>query len=284
MVGPLPPGFEEKLEAYAARGYTPVAVAIGGRPAAVLAFGDRLRKEARDLVARLRTSGDVYVLSGDHAGAVEAVAAELGLGPDEAWADVAPEAKRRFVERLQGEGRTVAMIGDGVNDAAALEAADVGIAVEGGATPSLVAADVFLTRGGLRPVAELLGGSRRVMRRIRQMLALSLLYNLAGALAALFGLVTPVVAAVAMPISSLLVVALAIAQRPFGKAGLDVQADVGPTPAPNAQADVQRTPALSVQADVRSTPASEVQTDVQPDPETDVRARRHPTPFAEAAA
>ncbi len=91
-------------------------------------------------------------------------------------------------------------------DAAALQAAQVGIAVQGGSTPSLVAADVFLTRDGLQPVSVLLNGSRRTMRVIRRNLGLSLLYNVVGASAAMLGLVTPLVAAIAMPVSSLAVV------------------------------------------------------------------------------
>ena len=146
------------------------------------------------------------------------VARRLGLPPERAHGGVGPEEKRAAVEQLQDEGRIVLMVGDGVNDAAALQAADVGVAVGGGSTASLVAADVFMTRPGIAPLADLLNGSSAVMRTIRTTLGISLLYNLIAATAAMAGLVTPLVAAVAMPVSSLLVVTMAILQPSFRSA------------------------------------------------------------------
>ena len=217
LAGPLPAAFEERLAGYAAQGHTPVAVAVDGQCAAVLAFGDRLRETSKAVIEALQAAGkEVYLLSGDHNDVVQRVAETLGLPSAQAFGNVSPEQKRAFVTQLRRmRHRTVAMIGDGVNDAAALQAADVGVAVQGGSTPSLVAADVFLTREGLMPVATLLSGTQRVMRVVRRNLGFSLAYNIVGAGAALLGLVTPLAAAVAMPLSSLVVVLSSIIQRPF---------------------------------------------------------------------
>jgi Cu2+-exporting ATPase len=130
---------------------------------------------------------------------------------------VSPEEKRRFVEALSGGVGAVMMVGDGVNDAAALQAADIGVAVHGGAEVSLVAADIFTTRPGLDPVLELLEGAQEVRRVIRRSLVGSLVYNLAGVALAGFGLVGPLLAAVAMPLSSLSVVGSSLAQRSFAR-------------------------------------------------------------------
>jgi Cu2+-exporting ATPase len=203
------------LATYTANGYTPVAIAVDGQCRAVLAFGDRIRTDSRAVIARWQAEGKaVYLLSGDHAQVVAQVANSLAIPPAHAMGEVSPEEKRAFVEKLCAHS-TVAMIGDGVNDAAALQAAHVGIAVQGGSTPSLVAADVFLTQEGLRPVRVLLEGSQQTMQVVRRNLGLSLLYNGLGASAALLGLVTPLVAAIAMPISSLVVVLSSILQQTF---------------------------------------------------------------------
>jgi Cu2+-exporting ATPase len=218
---PVPPEFAEAFRRYAAEGHTPVAVLLDGGWAAALAFGDRLRDDAAALVRAFEREGkEVRLLSGDHPDAVAVVARQLGLAPERARGGVTPEGKHAAVEALKDAGRVVLVVGDGVNDAAALQAADVGVAVGGGSTASLVAADVFLTRPGLEPLHRLTEGARGVMRTIRRLLALSLLYNAAGAAAAVAGLVTPLVAAVAMPVSSLLVVALAILQPSFRDASL----------------------------------------------------------------
>ena len=213
---PLPEELRAAVARFAADGHTPVAVAVDGVAAAVVAVGDAVRSDAAALVRRFEAEGkEVHLLSGDHPEAVAVVARRLGIAPARARGGVSPEGKRAAVEALRREGRVVLMVGDGVNDAAALQTADVGVAVGGGSTASLVAADVFLTRPGLAPLHRLTAGARSVMRMIRRLLAFSLLYNAAGATAAVAGLVTPLVAAVAMPASSLLVVALAILQPSF---------------------------------------------------------------------
>lgn len=207
---------DDPFHRFAGEGYTPVAIAVDGEMRAALAFGDRLRPDSAPILQRLLDADtEVYLCSGDHPDVVDAVARRLGLSPESARGHVSPEGKREQVEALQARGRTVVMIGDGVNDAAALQAADVGVAVEGGSTASLVAADVFMTRDGLQPVADLLDGAGSVMRTIRRNLGFSLTYNVLGAAAAMTGLVGPLVAAIAMPISSLVVVTASIMQRSF---------------------------------------------------------------------
>ncbi len=208
--------YQARLEAYTAAGYTPVGVALDGRLAAMAAVGDAVRRSSAPLVAALKASGKaVYMASGDHRRVAATVAEQLGILPEHVLGEAAPEDKQRFIRERRREHRSVVMVGDGVNDAAALQTAHVGIAVHGGSSASMVAADVFLTRPGLEPVIELLEGARNVMRTVRRNLAISLLYNLAGAAAAMLGLVDPLVAAIAMPLSSLVVVASSILQRSF---------------------------------------------------------------------
>ena len=209
------PALDAALEHFATEGHTPVAIAVEGRMIVALAIGDRVRDDARPMIEALSKQGKaIYLLSGDHQAVVNRMADRLGIPASRAIGNMSPEEKKAFIERLPGK---TAMVGDGVNDAAALQAADVGIAVEGGSTPSQVAADVFLTREGLQPVLEVVQGAKHVMKVIRRNLGFSLVYNAAGATAAMFGFVTPLVAAIAMPVSSLVVVAASILQTSFSR-------------------------------------------------------------------
>ena len=205
------------LDTYTEAGYTPAAIAVDGQLSAVLAFGDKIREDARAIIDTLQHSGKlVYILSGDHTSVVHRVAEQLGIRLDQAMGDMSPEDKHAFIENLeQKDNRKVAMVGDGVNDAVALQTASIGIAVEGGSSPSLVAANVFMTREGLTPVAEAIRGAHQVLRVIRSNLGISLAYNLLGAGAAILGFITPLVAAIAMPLSSLIVVSSSILQHSF---------------------------------------------------------------------
>ncbi len=205
-----------QMDAFVQAGQTPVAIGIEGHLAAVVAIGDKLRPDAPALLENLKASGrQVILLSGDHPDVVNRMGTYLGIPPAQALGGITPEGKKAFIEQLQEHGHVVAMVGDGVNDAAALQAADAGIAVEGGSTPSQVAADVFLTREGLTPVVETFNGSQRVMGVVRRNLGFSLVYNILGAGAAIVGFVTPFVAALAMPASSLIVVLASVLQRSF---------------------------------------------------------------------
>ncbi|OZC02438.1 heavy metal translocating P-type ATPase [Rubricoccus marinus] len=212
--GAAPEPLASALRMAVAEGFTPVAVAVDGLWRAVLAIGDGLRIDVPDVIGAFRARGlDLHILSGDHPETVAHLARGLGIPAARAHGGIAPEAKRDRVRELQAAGRRVMVVGDGVNDAAALRQADVGVAVGGGSTASLVAADVFLTRAGLAPVLAAMDAGRTAVRTVRRALALSLGYNLLGACAAIAGLVTPLVAAIAMPVSSLLVVGIALSQR-----------------------------------------------------------------------
>lgn len=205
-------------DAAAARGRTPVFVHADGGASALAVLGDPIRPDAKGAIAEMRRAGwDVRVLSGDHPATVAAVGAQLGLPPEAALGGATPEEKLAVIERARCErpDRPVVMIGDGVNDAAALAAASVGVAVHGGAEASLTAADISITRPGLSPLVDLLAGARRAMAAIRVNLAVSLGYNALAAALCVTGLVTPIVAAILMPASSLTVLALSF--RAWGR-------------------------------------------------------------------
>lgn len=192
-------------------GATPVAVAINHKLCAGVAIGDRIRPEAFSLIQKWQKSGKhVILLSGDHPSVVQYVGKQLGLPENALIGHATPEQKQAFVQAQQAQGKIVAMIGDGVNDAAALRQSNIGIAVEGGSTAGMVSADVFLTHEGLLPIDELLASALRVNRVVNRNLGFSLVYNLVGAISAILGMVNPLVAAFAMPLSSLVVVGSSI--------------------------------------------------------------------------
>jgi Cu2+-exporting ATPase len=145
------------------------------------------------------------MLSGDVPEVVASVGRALQFDAQDAIGAASPEDKLAFIERCKQTG-TVVMVGDGVNDAAAIAAASVGIGVHGGAEACLATADIYLTRPGLSALVELTEGARRTMRVIRRNIAFSIGYNVIGAGLAVAGLLTPLIAAVLMPTSSITVV------------------------------------------------------------------------------
>ncbi len=191
-------------------GLAPLFVAIDGRVEAVVAIGDPIRADAQRTIARMQRAGwRVVLASGDDPVVASGVARALGIAPRDAHGGLSPEEKLEFVKR--GElARPVVMVGDGVNDLAALAAADVGVAVRNGAQASHHVADVCLAARGLRPLERFVFGARSTMRAIRVNLAVSVLYNIAGGALAFAGLVNPLVAAVLMPLSGLTVLILAL--------------------------------------------------------------------------
>jgi Cu2+-exporting ATPase len=192
-----------------------VLVAVDGQCVAVASLGDPIREDAAPALAELRRLGwTIRILSGDHPEVVAAVAAQLQVPADAAMGNATPEEKVAYVERLRQHG-SVVMVGDGVNDAAALSAATVGIAVHGGAEASLSAADIYLSRPGLAPIVDLVGAAGSTVRAIRRSLVASLIYNTLAASLAVTGLIGPLIAAILMPLSSLTVLTLAFASHTF---------------------------------------------------------------------
>jgi Cu+-exporting ATPase len=212
---------DESAASLSARGRTVVHVAVDGALAAIVGVADPVRATSRDAVARLRRMGlEVVMLTGDARRTAEAVAREAGV--ERVVAGVLPEGKVAEVERLQRQGRVVAMVGDGINDAPALARADVGIAMGGGTDVAVEAADVTLMRQDLRAVADAIALSRRTMRTMRQNLFWAFVYNVvgipvaAGVLFPAFGLLlSPILASAAMAMSSVSVVTNSLRLRQF---------------------------------------------------------------------
>jgi Cu2+-exporting ATPase len=183
---------------------------------------DALRADAAAGLAQLHAWGyRLHLLSGDDPRTVERAARELSDLSGEAHlfasvrGGVGPEDKLDIVKELGAAGLGVAMVGDGVNDAGALAAANVGIAVTGAAEVSRMSADVYLASPGISELVELFRGARRTLRTIRRGIGFSLLYNAVGITTAALGLIGPLVAAVLMPLSSLTVVTSAYKTRAF---------------------------------------------------------------------
>ncbi len=208
-------GLARQAETLAASGRTVSwlgELSPGQRTLGLVAFGDDVKPSARHAVGQLREQGvRTVMLTGDNQGAADAVARSLGI--DDVVAEVLPDGKAEAVARLRGKGGVVAMVGDGVNDAPALAAADIGIAMATGADVAMSAAGITLMRGDPALVAGALDVSRRTYAKIRQGLFWAFAYNLVGIPLAASGLLSPVLAGAAMALSSVSVVSNALLLR-----------------------------------------------------------------------
>jgi Cu+-exporting ATPase len=206
---------------FAEEGKTVLYVSVGKRAAGMIAVADTIRATSREGVGAINSMGiDMVMLTGDSDRAARAIAAQAGI--ERVVSEVLPEAKAAEVKRLQGAGRVVAMVGDGINDAPALAQADVGIAIGSGTDIAMEASDITLMRGDLRGVAQAIALSRRTMRITRQNLFWAFIYNVigipvaAGALYPLLGVqLSPVIASAAMALSSVSVVSNSLRLRRF---------------------------------------------------------------------
>nr|WP_282005998.1 heavy metal translocating P-type ATPase [Propioniciclava sinopodophylli] len=211
---PVPESVERGLEESAAAGRTAVLVGVAGELVGSIEVTDSLKESAAPAVARLREMGlRTVLLTGDRRAAGEAIGAQVGV--DEVIAEVLPTDKSAVIERLQSEGRRVAMVGDGINDAAALASANLGLAVVSGTDVAMKSADIILVRRDLNVIPDAIALARRTLRTIKGNLVWAFGYNIAAIPLAALGLLNPLIAGFAMSLSSVFVVSNSTRLRRF---------------------------------------------------------------------
>ena len=209
---------QEALQAAEASGATAIWVAVDGTPAGIISLRDTIKPGSAAAIARLKALGlRPILLTGDNAAVAAQVAAAVGIAPEDVYAGVLPAGKVEAVRKLQAGGAIVAMAGDGVNDAAALAQADLGIAMGSGTDVAIEAADLTVMGNDLGQVAQAIELSRRTLATIKTNLFWAFFYNAVGIPVAALGLLNPMIAGAAMAASSVLVVANSLRLRSFGR-------------------------------------------------------------------
>ena len=193
-----------------------VAVSINGEAAGAFALADPLKPDSAEAIARLHAHDiGVYILSGDNAATVSHIAAQLGIDAAHAHGNQSPRSKADFIAQLKAQGRSVAMVGDGINDAPALALADVGFAVRGSTDIAEHSADAVLVRQSVNQLADGIFIARETLKNIKQNLFFAFIYNILGIPLAAFGLLTPVIAGAMMAMSSVSVLGNALRLKKF---------------------------------------------------------------------
>ena len=214
--GDLPAALATAFTGSQEQGGTPVVVQIDGEVAGVITVRDTVKPTSAEAVAGLKELGlTPWLLTGDNAGAARAVAAEVGIDPENVIAEVMPDDKVAQIERLQDQGKNVAMVGDGVNDAAALARAELGLAMGAGTDVAIEASDITLMNDDLRSAVDAIRLSRRTLGTIKGNLFWAFAYNVALIPVAAIGLLNPMLAGIAMAFSSVFVVTNSLRLRGF---------------------------------------------------------------------
>jgi Cu+-exporting ATPase len=202
---------EAFIKEWSAQGATIVGLGVKSTLQALFAIKDTMKPHAREVVGQLQRQGlRTYLVTGDNPGTALSIAKQAGIESENVFAEVRPEQKRELVKKLQQKGERVAFVGDGINDAPALEQADLGIAVSRASDIAREAADIILLNSEIEAVPESLGLARATLRTIKQNLFWAFFYNAVGVPLAALGFMSPVLCAAAMGLSDLVVIGNAL--------------------------------------------------------------------------